>query len=174
MLYDMARERMISNRFDWATMAVSVVAWRGPYSFLETNESVADITAGGGQLVMVGLPLLNQFAMPGGYARSDTAIIPTIPANPDEVTFLTLVEMAGAVDAYPLIAFIDDAVGLPFVPNGQDQAVDRQGERPRVRSLGRGVAQPGSALALGARSRRFESGRPDLTRLRSAARDRLE
>ncbi len=28
----------------------------------------------------------------------------------------------------------------------------------------RGVAQPGSALALGARSRRFESGRPDLSR----------
>ena len=33
-----------------------------------------------------------------------------------------------------------------------------------VRSLPqRGVAQPGSALALGARSRRFESGRPDLS-----------
>jgi len=122
-LFDIARQRMISNQFDWATMAVSVVAWRGPYTFLETNETTADITAGGGQLVMVGLPLLNQLAMPGGYARSDTAVVPDVPASPDAVTFLTLVEMAGAVEEYPLIAFIDDAVGLPFVPNGQDQRV---------------------------------------------------
>jgi len=121
-LYDSARQRMLLNDFNWPVLTLGVVAWRGPYTFLETDANVADISANGGQLVMVGLPLTNQAAV-DGYARSDTAILPNVPASPDPVTFLTLVETAGSVPDAKLIAFLDDAEGLPFVPNGQDQAV---------------------------------------------------
>lgn len=122
-LYSSPRERMLLNQFNWPTLPLAMVACRGPYVFKEEDETLADITASGGQIAQLGLPLLDMVVIDGGYARSGTAVIPLVPASPDPVTFLIIVEMTGVTADAKLIVYLDDAIGLPFVPNGQDQTV---------------------------------------------------
>jgi hypothetical protein len=122
-LYSTARERMLSNDFYWPTLPLAMVACRGPYQFMEEDEVLADVLSSGGQIAQLGLPLLGLGVAEGGYARSDTAVIPLVPVSPDAVTFLLLVEMTGVTNDAKLIEYIDEAIGLPFVPNGQDQTV---------------------------------------------------
>jgi hypothetical protein len=122
-IYSSPRERMLLNQFNWPTLPLAMVACRGPYVFMEEDEILGDIVASGGQLVQLGLPLLGMTVIEGGYARTDTAVIPLVPASPDPVTFLVIVEMTGVTNEAKLIVYIDEAIGLPFVPNGQDQTV---------------------------------------------------
>lgn len=118
-LYDGARVRMLSNQFDWATLDVRLVAARGPYTFLPENATLADAVADGAELVVTSIPFTGLMVRPGGYAASDTAVLPDVPASTDPVTFLLMTEAGSDL----LIAYIDDAEGLPFAPNGQDQNV---------------------------------------------------
>ena len=98
---------------------------------------------------------------PGDVVPAVARIAAELRAEPVVEHLLRVGEVDGLVDV---------AVGVEIAPADLDALLvghaailpDCRRERPRVRSADRGVAQPGSALALGARSRRFESGRPDL------------
>lgn len=118
-LYSADRVKFINGGFNWPSLPARLDAWRGSYVFDEAHASIADITAAGGVQVVVGLALSGKIAKPGGYAASNPAILPTVPVGAP-VTFLVLMDTTGT----PVpIAYIDDAQGLPFTPNGLDQVV---------------------------------------------------
>jgi hypothetical protein len=121
-LFDPYRERLLSGQSVWTAVTLALVAWRGPYSFLETNRTVQDVADGGGALVQVSMQLLHPQVITGGYARTDTALFPNVPAG-EPVLFLTMIEVGATIPASLLVCYIDTADGLPFTPNGQDQPV---------------------------------------------------
>ena len=120
-IYANARERALAS-FNWVDLNLVLMAWHGAYVFDETDLTTADIVALGGVLDGVSLPLTNVLARPGGYARTDPALFPLMPVGP-EVTFLTLVEDVGIAGQEKNILYMDEALGLPFVPNGLDQII---------------------------------------------------
>lgn len=122
-LYALPREQMIKATFDWEAMSLWLQAWRGPYGFDETDAVSGDILAGGAELVQTSQIATNVLARPGGYARTDPIVFPNMPASEEPVTFLTLSETSTDPGTHRLILFINDAEGLPFTPNGQDQPV---------------------------------------------------
>ena len=62
------------------------------------------------------LPITSQTVAPDGTAQTNQVIIPGVPIGAP-ITFFTM------SDADQLILFIDEAVELPFVPNGLDMVV---------------------------------------------------
>lgn len=116
--YNLQRVRRATGAFNWPTLTCYMQAWRGAYVFDAAHETVSDVTASGGTLVATSLALLDQQVTSGGYLRSGPVAIPAIaPSSP--ITFLLLVrDTGGGAAAYAPIAYYDDAIGLPFTPNG--------------------------------------------------------
>lgn len=115
-LYAVARSRMLKATFDWVNIPARLHAFAVPYLFDESHATLSQV----GVPVASSLNLTGQVVSPAGYARSDSAVLIDVPAG-QTVTFLILAEH-GPVDP-PLIAFIDEAEGLPLLTNGLDQVV---------------------------------------------------
>lgn len=122
-LYALPRELLLKAALNWPTLAIYIQAWRGSYAFNEAHVTSADVTAAGGALVQTSLAATGAVVRPGGYGRTDPILLPTVPASPNPITFLTLSEITTLPGTHRLILFIDEAEGLPFVPNGLDQPV---------------------------------------------------
>jgi hypothetical protein len=123
-LYSRNRIKFLNTQFDWANRQMIMTCCRGPYTFDEEHITSDELVANGAELVASSLPMTGQTAMPGGYAMSDLIVVPAVPANTLPVTFLVLFDVteAGTVGNVPLV-YIDEAMGLPFVPNGLDQQI---------------------------------------------------
>lgn len=122
-LYSRNRIKFLNGQFDWPSRQMVMSCCRGAYTFDEQHITAAELTAAGAVLVASSLPITGQTAMAGGYAMSDMVVIPTVPAGP-EVTFLILFDItdAGTIGNVPLV-YVDEAMGLPFTPNGLDQQI---------------------------------------------------
>ena len=120
-LYAGLRDRMLKG-FVWQDLPLIVGAWHGAYVFDETDVTTQDVIAAGGILSAYSLPLTNVIPRTGGYARSDMALLPTMPVGA-EITFLTIMEDTGVLGQEKQLMYIDEANGLPFIPNGLDQYV---------------------------------------------------
>jgi hypothetical protein len=128
-LYGKPRERMLKATFDWVALDLRLVAWSGVYDFDETHETITDMA--GPTLRGISIAITGKVVKTYGYARTDPVVIPGITVGP-QVSFLTLCEYAAVPDNMPLLLYIDQAEGLPFVPNGLDWVVhpdwlDQQG-----------------------------------------------
>jgi hypothetical protein len=116
-LYARVREQMAKAQFNWVGLVVHPFIWRGPYVFSEAHVSATDVASAGGAPVMAGAQLTGMLVKPGGYCTSYPALLPAVAVGAP-VTFMTLVD-----GSQNLIAYIDEAVGLPFTPNGLDWLV---------------------------------------------------
>lgn len=119
-LYDTARRRMLSNQFNWTTMAVRMLAFVDNYTFDGTDNTVADIgfvPAAESQL------LTGKSVSTRGFAAGDQAWFQTPPLS-SPWKFLVLVDdTAPGLSDRPLIAYYDTGINIPRVINGQDEVV---------------------------------------------------
>lgn len=86
--------------------------------FVPTDTSIYDITARGDTvLVKTSLPITVKTVSADGTAQTNGVVVPEVPIGPN-ITHFTLHEAFGN-----LILFIDEALNLPFTPNGLDLVV---------------------------------------------------
>lgn len=115
--YNIARRRFVTAGFDWLTTDLRLTAWGGMPTFIPTETMVSDFTVRGALLLGVSQPITSKTVAADGTAQTNQVLIPNVPVGPD-VTHFTLSELTGQ-----LILFIDQALNLPFTPNGLDIVV---------------------------------------------------
>lgn len=121
-LYHAAAYAMATGAFDWTDIPLRLSAWTGTPTFDPTHVKIEDITDVGGVELAYSLPITAQSVAADGTMQTNHVVIPAIPVGPS-VTWFT---MSGAQPLHEndrLIMFIDEALDLPFVPNGLDLLV---------------------------------------------------
>lgn len=120
-VYDFARNRMLTGTLNWPSMVARMLVWGGSYTFVAGHTTVANVIAGaGGSPRAISLPATNKVATAAGYAKSDPILVQGLTPGPD-ITFYTLVEdIGGDVPTWRLIGYFDTGIDTPFSPNGLD------------------------------------------------------
>lgn len=122
-VYDGARYDLLTASLDWPGDPLRLVAWSGELDFTPADRTVADITTRAlAAVVGSSLPITVQSVSANGTAQTNQVVIPAPPVGPP-VTFFTMGRKAPAVGNDELILYIDQALGLPFIPNGLDLVV---------------------------------------------------
>lgn len=119
-LSDKARERFLGGSLDWDGDTVkAVLVDKAAYTPAPAvDEFLSAIPAG--ERVAIS-PALTGKTITAGVADVEDVTFPA--ANGDSVEAIVLFKYTGDPPTSPLIAFIDDAVGLPFTPSGSDVTV---------------------------------------------------
>ena len=121
-LYDKPARDMMNNQFIWDKDMV-LAAWTGEPMYVPTHVTLAHLRSATGAIeVGVSLPITERTVAPDGTGQTNSVVIPGIPIGPD-VTWFTLIATKTTPELGELILFIDEAVGLPFEPNGLDLIV---------------------------------------------------
>jgi len=116
-LYDKAREGFLAGDIDWDTDVIkAVLIDAADYTVnLTAHQFLSDIPAAA--RVAVSSPLAGKTAV-NGVADADNLSFPAVSGDPTEA--LVLYQDTGAEGTSRLIAYIDNATGLPVTPNGGD------------------------------------------------------
>lgn len=120
-IYDDARYKLLTAGLNWTTIPLRLAAWGGTPNFVAADKTLANISART-PLRGYSQPITSQTVDPGGTAQTNQVVIPKVPVGTD-VTWFTMVRDVGLQTAAQLILYIDDAVELPFTPNGLDIVV---------------------------------------------------
>jgi len=112
--YDIARYRFVTAAFNWLTMDLRLSAFGGAPMFVAANQLLSQITA---PLLGTSQPITVKTVTSDGTAQTNQVLIPNVPVGPD-VTHFIMHEAAGQ-----LLLFIDQALDLPFTPNGLDMVI---------------------------------------------------
>jgi hypothetical protein len=116
--YDVARYRFVTAGLDWPTLDLRLTAWGGSPNFVATDTTISDITTRNvTTLLGTSQPITVTAVTADGTAQTNGVVIPNVPVGPD-VTHFTMGEASGA-----LILYVDDALNLPFSPNGLDMVI---------------------------------------------------
>ena len=115
-IYDVARYRLMTGAFDWLTANLVLTAWSGTPVFSATDEVITDVAAHGPVARGSSLPITSKTVTTDGTGQTNQVVIPAVAIG-DPITFFTM------SDGTALILFIDDAIELPFIPNGLDMLV---------------------------------------------------
>ena len=121
-LYNAAAYAMATATFDWVDIPLRLSAWTGTPMFDPTHLKVADIKLAGGMELGYSLPITVQSVAADGTMQTNQVVIPTVPVGAN-VTWFTMSGLQPLHDNSRLIMFIDEALDLPFVPNGLDLLV---------------------------------------------------
>jgi hypothetical protein len=116
-IYDVARYRLLTANLDWTALNLQLAALGGTPEFVPEDEEIIDITNRGKPLLGVSMPIPIKSVAVNGTAQTGPVVIPTVPVG-QNVTHFAMTEASGA-----LILFIDEAIELPFVPNGLDMVI---------------------------------------------------
>lgn len=121
-IYDLARVQLLTAALDWTAIDLQLIAWSGTPDFKPTDTKLADIKARGGVELGTSMAIVWKGVSADGSAQTDDVVIPSVPIGP-AVTWFTLGRSGSPHDNGQPILFIDDAVNLPFTPNGLDMVV---------------------------------------------------
>jgi hypothetical protein len=122
-IYDISRVQLMAGLFDWRVADLILVAWDNVPIFNPIMQKITAIKTSGFNELGVSLPITGLAIEAAGIAQSDAVVIPGVPVGPN-VTWMTLCIRHPTVhDQSQLLLFIDDAVELPYVPNGLDIVV---------------------------------------------------
>lgn len=119
-LYDKARERFLSGGLDWDSDTVkAVLVDTAAYTpDPATDEFLSEIPAV--DRIAVSAALTGK-TVTAGVADAEDVTFPAVSG--DSVEAIVLFKDTGDPATSPLIAFLDNAVGLPFTPSGADVIV---------------------------------------------------
>jgi len=119
--YDIARYKFVTGTFDWLTMNLVLVAWSGTPNFVATDQHINDITGRGVTTARgVSLPITQKNVAADGTTQTNQVVIPDVAIG-QPITHFTLVD--DQVGGDTLLYFIDEALDLPFDPNGLDMVI---------------------------------------------------
>jgi hypothetical protein len=115
-IYDAARYRLMTAGFNWTTADLLLTAWSGALVFDPGDEMLSDVVARGAVPRGVSDPITSQTVAPDGTAQTNQVVIPNVTIGAP-ISFFTM------SDGDELVLFIDEAIELPFIPNGLDMVV---------------------------------------------------
>lgn len=124
-LFHPGREGFLTGEIVWKPAAATIkgALLRG-YTFNNTHKFVSQVTGAGG--VLVATTTLTNLTFANGVAGADNVTYPEVPEGdtiPYILLFMSSAVTGGgdlATSAQRLIGLIDQASGLPCVPNGED------------------------------------------------------
>lgn len=117
--YDSARYRMVTGAFNWLTANLVLDVWSGTPDFVPGDRSTSDIAARGAVLRGSSQPVTQKTVAPDGTVQTNQVVVPAVAVGA-AITFFTLRDGAAAGS---LVLFVDEAIELPFTPNGLDMVV---------------------------------------------------
>jgi hypothetical protein len=123
-IYNEARRRLATAALDWTTVDLVLVAWSGAPSFMANDKTVADVASHGAVPVAYSIQIVNKAVSIDGTAQTDQVLLPKVPIGPAITHFTMCQRHATVPNMSQTILFIDDAEGLPFVPNGLDMVIE--------------------------------------------------
>jgi hypothetical protein len=113
--YDAARYRFVTAGLNWLNLDLRLTAWGGQPFFNPADKVLSDIIVRGTtSLLGTSQPITVKTVTADGTAQTNKVLVPNVPVGPD-VTHFTMGEANGA-----LILYIDQALDIPFTPNGLD------------------------------------------------------
>lgn len=113
---------MVTGAFDWNALTLGLIALSGTPTFVATDTTLTLVMSHGAVNEGVSLAVTGQNVLTDGTVQTDPIVIPGITVGPD-VTHFVLIKKHVTIGLSMPIEFIDDADGLPFVPNGLDLTV---------------------------------------------------
>ena len=111
---------MLTAGLDWVNSDLRVAAWGGTPDFVETDDSINDVISRGYTPLGLSQPITSKSVSSNGTAQTNQVVIPDVPIG-ELVTWFTMYKNVGLGDE--MILFVDEAVELPFDPNGLDMVV---------------------------------------------------
>jgi len=119
--YNIARYKFVTATFDWIGMNLALVAWSGTPEFIATDTNVNEIVARGNAVARgVSLPITQKTVAADGTTQTNQVVIPNVAVGAP-ITHFTLVD--DQVGGDTLLYYIDEALDLPFDPNGLDMVI---------------------------------------------------
>jgi len=122
-LYNNAAREFALGQLIWPDTELVLVAWGFEPVFNPAHATIADLrTATGLTELGISLPITDSSVAVDGTCQTNQVVIPNIPIGPD-VTWFTLCRARATIELAELILFVDEAIELPFVPNGLDLVI---------------------------------------------------
>jgi hypothetical protein len=122
-IYDGARYRFATAQLNWTTVKLVLIAWSGTPNFVPADATIAAIITRGSTLAAGhSLVIGSQAVTQDGYLQTQQVVIPAVPTGPDITHFIMANFTSAWNDGYPIL-YVDDALNLPFTPNGLDIAI---------------------------------------------------
>jgi hypothetical protein len=119
-IYDAARYKLMNGLFNWPLTNLVLTCWSGTPTFVPGDTTIQDILNHGLTDRGSSLPITSKTVAPDGTAQTNQVVIPAVPIGAP-LTFFTMSERNVANYLFSdLILFIDEALDLPFDPNGLD------------------------------------------------------
>jgi len=114
-LYPNAKELFATKQLSWTNDAiVCILVDTGVYTYSDAHQTLADIPSTG--TVAVSGTMTGRVA-PLGVCDADDVSYPIVPIGPN-VEACVLAVNSGTVATSFLVAYLDQAAGLPFSPDG--------------------------------------------------------
>lgn len=114
-LYNLGRESFLKGEISWNSNTIKIVAVTAGYTFSQTHQFLSDVP-GGAVRVFTTAALANKTTTAGVADADDPAAV-SPAAGPAVVALIYFVD-TGVEATSRLIAFDDQATGLPFTPDG--------------------------------------------------------
>ena len=121
-IYDAARYKLMNALFDWTKTNLVLTCWSGTPTFVPTDATIDDLVLHGVVDRGASLPITSKTVSPDGTAQTNQVVIQAVPIGAP-LTFFTMSERKPTYGLSELILFIDEALDLPFDPNGLDIVV---------------------------------------------------
>lgn len=117
-IYDIARNRFALAMINWSDAPLFLLAYSGEPEFVPDDETISEITARGNTLLLsTSQPITNRSVSLQGYLQTGNVVFEEVAIGFPITHFL--MTLSGVT---PLL-YIDDAMNLPFEPNGLDVVV---------------------------------------------------
>lgn len=118
-IYDVARYRFGTAQLNWETANLVLFAFAGTPVFEPTDLHIDDLTGRGATVIGQSMSVSGRNVSQKGYLQTAPILIPAVPVGPQFTHMVMALDAATAGEEVPLI-FVDEAVELPYLPNGLD------------------------------------------------------
>jgi hypothetical protein len=122
-IYDDARVKLLTAALNWTTTDLVLSAWPGTPSFVPGEKTLSQIIARGYAVRGHSQVITSKTVSTDGTAQTNQVVIPSVPVGAN-VTWFTMSKRNATITLSEMILYIDEAIELPFVPNGLDMIVN--------------------------------------------------
>lgn len=119
-LFDKGREGILDDSIAMSAATIKIALVRG-YTFSAAHANLSDVTGAGGAIV--GTPIaLSTKTFTAGVLDAADVTFPLVPTGAP-IPCVIIYNDTGTASTSRLVAYIDQATGLPVTPNGNDVSV---------------------------------------------------
>lgn len=120
-VYDKARDAFLNGLINWGTDDIRATLVKATYVPSQAADQFYSSVAGGDRIAVMAASLTTKTSV-GGVADCDDATYAAV-TSASAVVAAVIYKFNASDAAARLIAYIDNAVGLPVTPNGGDMTI---------------------------------------------------